>query len=105
VAIAASLVPPLAAAGLAWAVGRPLFATGAALLFLTNIIAIILGASVSLYASGVRSRHLHGRQQGWVRLTAILCLILAAVLVIGTSFRLAPEIRERARVEKDHGRK
>ena len=44
VAIAASLVPPLATAGIAVTVGRPWFAVGAALLFVTNIIAIILGA-------------------------------------------------------------
>jgi len=99
VAIAASLVPPLATAGIAVTVGRPWLAAGATLLFTTNIIAIILGAAISLFASGIRSRHLHGRQKAWVRRVAIAALLLAAALVIWTSFRVSDYVQSREHEE------
>jgi uncharacterized hydrophobic protein (TIGR00271 family) len=89
VAIAASLVPPLATTGIVLTQGRPILAIGAALLFTTNIIAIILGAALTLVAIGIRSRHLHGRHGLWVRRLAIAGLIASAVLVIWVSFLVA----------------
>lgn len=47
VAIATALVPPLSTVGFGLATGRPDFALGAALLFLTNTIAIALAVSVT----------------------------------------------------------
>jgi len=89
VAIAASLVPPLATAGVMLTMGRPWLAVGAILLFTANITAIILGAALSLFASGIRSRHLHGRQKMWTRRVAIAALIVASIVVVWISFRLA----------------
>jgi uncharacterized membrane protein len=89
VAIAASLVPPIATAGLCLVTGELAIAAGAALLFFTNMVAIVLGSAVSLYAAGVRSDHLHRRQKGWVRRVVIIVFVLAALLVIPLSFWLA----------------
>ncbi len=55
VAIAAALVPPIATTGLALATGQFRDAGGAALLFLTNIVAIILATAISFWAVGIRS--------------------------------------------------
>lgn len=52
VAVAVALVPPLAAAGFAFALGRPDLAGGALLLFVTNAVAIVLVASLVLLAKG-----------------------------------------------------
>jgi uncharacterized hydrophobic protein (TIGR00271 family) len=95
VAIAASLVPPLATGGIMLSSGYPWRATGAILLFTTNIVAIILGASLSLYATGIRRRHLHGRQGQVVSWVAVLALVLAAAVVIWGGFLVAEVIRGR----------
>jgi uncharacterized hydrophobic protein (TIGR00271 family) len=54
VAIAAALVPPLAASGLALSLGDWWHAKGALLLFLTNIVAIILGTTTTFWSVGIR---------------------------------------------------
>ncbi len=78
VAIAAALVPPIATTGVSLALGELAIARGSALLFATNVVAIILGAAVSLYASGVRGRSGAGSHQLWVR-HAFLALLLGTV--------------------------
>jgi uncharacterized hydrophobic protein (TIGR00271 family) len=52
VAIAVALVPPLAAVGVLLELGRPHLATGALLLYATNLFAIILSAAVVLLLTG-----------------------------------------------------
>ena len=54
VAIAAALVPPLAASGIALSLGDWWHAKGALLLFLTNIVAIILGTTITFWSVGIR---------------------------------------------------
>jgi uncharacterized hydrophobic protein (TIGR00271 family) len=56
VAIAAALVPPIATSGIAFAYGDFAKGGGALLLFLTNMVAIILGTSLIFRAVGVRSQ-------------------------------------------------
>lgn len=53
VAIAAALVPPIATAGLAVPLGSWDLAGGAALLFFTNVIAIVLGTAITFWAVGI----------------------------------------------------
>lgn len=72
VAIAAALVPPIATVGLSLAFGELEVARGAALLFGTNVIAIVLGAALALWAGGVRGRG----DRLWARRT-IVALVLA----------------------------
>ena len=65
VAIAAALVPPIAAAGLAFSAGDWRVGGGASLLFFVNVLAIILGAAMALAAVGVEGRHEHKRGGHW----------------------------------------
>ena len=90
VAIAAALVPPIATAGLALAGWEWRLAGGALLLFLTNIVAIILGTACSLWLVGIRDSHRHGTVQRWSRpLSWGLCL-LAVFLAVYESLPSAP---------------
>ncbi|MDH3583728.1 MAG: DUF389 domain-containing protein, partial [Phycisphaerae bacterium] len=82
VAIAAALVPPIATSGLALAAGEFMVSAGAALLFLTNIVAVVLGAAVSLFAVGLRVEHPHGREKQWTKRVVLSLVLAAAVLVI-----------------------
>ena len=89
VAIAAALVPPIATTGVCLALRELSVARGSALLFATNVVAIILGAAVSLYASGVRGKRGAASHQRWVS-NAFLALLLGTVALafpLGTSLR------------------
>ncbi len=55
VAIAAALMPPLCTVGLAYAFGDSALTRGAFLLFITNIISIILAATLTFFWLGLRS--------------------------------------------------
>ena len=60
------------------------------MLFLTNIVAIILGTACSLWLVGIRDSHRHGTVQRWSRpLSWSLCL-LAVFLAIYESLPSAP---------------
>lgn len=56
VAIAAALVPPLATCGLALALGSWSLAGGAGLLFVVNLVAITLAATLTLWTVGLRNQ-------------------------------------------------
>ena len=56
VAIAAALVPPIATVGISLALGETANARGAAVLFATNVVAIMIGAAICFYAAGIRAR-------------------------------------------------
>jgi len=79
VAIAAALVPPIATTGLAVAFAEWGVALGAALLFATNVVAIILGASLSFYATGLRGRERVGRWVSRVFVGLIVTLLVLAI--------------------------
>jgi uncharacterized hydrophobic protein (TIGR00271 family) len=80
VAIAAALVPPIATCGVALAHGDFVTSAGAAMLFFTNIIAIVLGAAAALFAVGMQAQHLHAREKRWTR-HAIMGLTVGAVIL------------------------
>ena len=80
VAIAAALVPPIATSGVALAHGDYLTSAGAAMLFVTNIVAIVLGAAAALFAVGMQAKHLHAREKRWTR-HAIMGLTVGAVIL------------------------
>ena len=79
VAIAAALVPPIATTGLAVAFGEWGVGLGAALLFATNVVAIILGASLSFYATGLRGRRRVGRWASRVFIGLVVALLILAI--------------------------
>jgi len=79
VAIAASLVPPVATSGIAVWLGDFSLAIGSALLFLSNIVTIILGTAMAFRAVGIRGMHEHGAFNRWTAVagTALLGTMLA----------------------------
>ncbi len=66
VAIATALVPPLCSAGIAIAYQQYAIALGAALLFVTNLVAIVLGAAGTFRYLGVTSSEASAVQRRWV---------------------------------------
>ncbi|MDA3962094.1 MAG: DUF389 domain-containing protein [Planctomycetota bacterium] len=88
VAIAAALVPPIATVGICLAIGEVAVARGALLLFGTNVVAIILGAALALYAVGLRAARgrpwpLWGRRLvgGLLGTLAVLAVPLSMVMM------------------------
>ncbi len=81
VATAAALVPPLASAGIALATGHPIVARGAAILLITNLVAIILGAAGVFRLVGVQGARGGVGPRLWVR-RSVLALILVSVLLV-----------------------
>ncbi len=81
VAIAAALVPPIATVGITLAHGELRFALGALLLFLTNIVAIVMGTAFSLWLVGIRDTHAHGTRQSWT--SWFMAFLLVATIGLG----------------------
>jgi uncharacterized hydrophobic protein (TIGR00271 family) len=82
VAIATALVPPLCSVGLSLAYGSYSIAKGAALLFGTNFVAIVLSAAFTFRCMGVSSAQVGVRQRNWVFRTASILMVTAIVLYI-----------------------
>lgn len=80
VAIAAALVPPLAAAGIGFSKGFWNVFQGAAILHATNLVAITLGAAATFRLLGIQGVRLGIGPALWAR-RAMLGLILALVLL------------------------
>ena len=90
VAIAAALVPPIATAGMALTMGDLVLGGGALLLFLTNIVAIVLGTAVTFWAVGINTRmvkNADGSNQRpprmWPRYWLAALVVLSFLLAIG----------------------
>ncbi|MEM7147324.1 MAG: DUF389 domain-containing protein [Verrucomicrobiota bacterium] len=82
VAIAAALVPPLATTGISLALGNIDNTEGAALLFATNVVAIILGAALSFFAVGIRAATQQSRGTLWARRITMGLVLTCAILVV-----------------------
>lgn len=79
VAIATALLPPLCSVGVSIAYGDFANALGAALLFSTNFVAIVLGAATAFRLMGITPARVNVKQRRWVLRTAV-ALSLAAIL-------------------------
>ncbi|MDG1874864.1 MAG: DUF389 domain-containing protein [Mariniblastus sp.] len=88
VAIAAALVPPIATSGLALMMGDFLLAGNALLLFFTNIIAIVLGTTMTFWAVGISTRvSADGRSpQVWPRYWFYGFVIISFLLALFMSY-------------------
>lgn len=83
VAIAAALVPPLAVSGMAIGVGHFALGLGALLLFLTNIVAITLGTTLTFRAVGIRTVRKEGVAAPiWPRLLLVLLVVVSILLAM-----------------------
>jgi len=92
VAIAVSLVPPLAASGIALGIREWLTAGGALLLFFTNMVAIVLGSALVFWLHGIRTTETQKPHLTWMRrilsLLTFALMVLAAVLFHNLSLQL-----------------
>lgn len=103
VAIAAALVPPIATVGISLALRETANAQGAALLFATNVVAIILGSSMNFWVAGIRGKSADGGGALWTRriwmtlivLMASLCIPLGSFLVSNLPSPKVDVLRER----------
>jgi uncharacterized hydrophobic protein (TIGR00271 family) len=100
VAIAASLTPPLATAGLSLSLGDAQVAGGAFLLFVTNIAAISLAGGVVFLLLGIRPQTWgpESRRQLRQRLIGSLLLLLAIAIPLGIIMNQT--VREAAQEQK-----
>ena len=88
VAIAAALVPPIATAGISLATGHTANGVGAAFLFGTNLVAIILSSALTLYVLGIRPN----RQQEFSRIWSRRILVSLAVTALFFVFPLGASL-------------
>jgi uncharacterized hydrophobic protein (TIGR00271 family) len=88
VAIAAALLPPLAVVGIAAASAEWLLSGMAAVLFLTNLVAIVLGAAIVFKVMGVRARSTDESQTPvWARRMGMILVLATVVLVYPLGLR------------------
>lgn len=103
VAMAASLVPPLATVGILLTSGNFPGAFGALLLFITNFVAISSATALTFLVLGFRPNPSQKARQEVrsrsARMAAVL-LVLVSILLIGTSFILGQELSDEARIEQ-----
>jgi uncharacterized hydrophobic protein (TIGR00271 family) len=95
VAIAVSLVPPLATVGICLELGRPSDAAGALVLFLTNFSAIVVVACIVFLLSGTAPTPDMLRERRRLRIgfaLAVVLMVLAAVPLATQSLSTANEI-------------
>jgi uncharacterized hydrophobic protein (TIGR00271 family) len=95
VAIAVALVPPLATVGVTLNLGATDLAAGALLLFTTNLIAIVISASIVMLASGFVPDHIRQLAKGKIGIR----LLPWAVALVAVAFPLA--IHTRAVIEDE----
>ncbi|MFD2157897.1 DUF389 domain-containing protein [Rubritalea tangerina] len=80
VAIAAALVPPIATTGICMALEKWKIAQGAAVLFGTNVVAIVLGSSMNFFMAGIRGKA--DQSSAWAkRVTILFTLLLLGLMV------------------------
>jgi uncharacterized hydrophobic protein (TIGR00271 family) len=94
VAIAAALVPPLATVGISLAEGVWKVSEGAAILFATNLVAIILGAAFIYRRLGIQGSRLRKGLPLWGRRTVLFLSIMAVILTAPLGYRLAHQLRK-----------
>ncbi|MBT6176631.1 MAG: DUF389 domain-containing protein, partial [Deltaproteobacteria bacterium] len=87
VAIAAALVPPIATVGICLAAGQLTAAAGAALLFATNLVAIIMASAGTLYLMGIRANHNQTGTRLFVK--RIWAILLVAMMVLSIPLVIA----------------
>jgi uncharacterized hydrophobic protein (TIGR00271 family) len=93
VAIAAALVPPLCTVGIGLAMGDATTAGGGALLFTTNLIAIVLAGAVTLLLLGFRP----GRQRERARrlqLGLVISVVSLIIITIPLAFLFVGAVQE-----------
>ena len=94
IAIAAALVPPLCTAGIAFSGQHMIIAKGAAILFITNLVAIVLGSGVMFRCMGIGGGPGHKLVSIWARRMLFVLIIAALGLIAPLGYRSADQIKE-----------
>jgi len=97
VAIAAALVPPISTAGVALARGEVLVGQRAALLFATNLVAIVLGAALVFRAMGVHGKKDTADAVLWVRRVLMGLVLVSVILTVPLGFYLYNKVVQHER--------
>lgn len=95
VAIAAALVPPISTAGVSLAQGNTSTGLGAATLFGVNIVAIVLGAALALWAVGMEPADTGRKGKAWRRPAAAGLTAVTLALAIPLSLWLYASLPHR----------
>ncbi len=85
-------MPPLATAGIALVRWRLTVAEGAAILHLTNLVAIILGSALVFRLLGVRGTRLGIGHALWARRTVMGLSLVAVLLIAPLGYQLAEKL-------------
>ena len=94
VAIAVALVPPLSACAISLGSGQWRVAEGAAILYITNLVAIVLGSALVFYSHGLQvSRLASGGSQRFMTRAAITLVCLLVLLAAPLGYRLEEQRR------------
>ncbi len=102
VAIATALVPPVCSVGISLAHGAPMNAFGAALLFLTNLIAIIVMSGLTFNALGITSARALPKYRRRARSVQLSFIAMLVLLVGPLSEDLLKQIRAGKNVAAAH---
>jgi uncharacterized hydrophobic protein (TIGR00271 family) len=94
VAIAAALMPPICAIGTGLALRQPKVAGGAALLFLTNLVAIGVAGSLIFLLLGIRPKIYQRERRALLQRGLMLSLILLVIIAIPLGLLLARSAQE-----------
>lgn len=94
VAIAAALLPPLAVVGIGLTNDELLIAGNAAILFATNLVAIVLGAALIFRLLGMHVAGGDAGESGWVRRATMLFTLLAVILTAPLLLNVLEKKRE-----------
>jgi uncharacterized hydrophobic protein (TIGR00271 family) len=97
VAIAAALVPPIATVGICLSLGEVATSRGAALLFGTNVVAIVLGAAANFFFAGIRGRSAGGL---WAQRLFIVFALTCAGLAVPLTSVLVGKVTEPRMMER-----
>jgi uncharacterized hydrophobic protein (TIGR00271 family) len=81
VAIAAALLPPLAVIGIGLTNERPFIAMNAGILFVTNLVAIILGAALVFRVLGIGIARADEERPSWARNATRILLLIGVILL------------------------
>ncbi len=97
VAIAAALVPPIATVGICLSLGETATSRGAALLFGTNVVAIVLGSATNFFLAGIRGQ---GSSGAWARRLVIVLALACAGLAVPLTSVLVGKVTEPRALEQ-----
>ncbi|MFC5051982.1 DUF389 domain-containing protein [Rubritalea spongiae] len=102
VAIAAALVPPIATVGICLALQKFEVSQGAAILFGTNVVAIVLGSAANFFMAGIRGRS--SSSAAWAKRTAIVFTLCLVGLMVPLSSAIVNKIAGDADLTNRFGR-